>query len=65
MTAPRRAAPSPDQIKQLKELADQLEFWGKANKGEPRWKRISTRSLGIEQTNTATWIRSILNGERS
>jgi hypothetical protein len=61
MSEPRRAVPTGDQIKQLNDLADRLEFWGKANKDEPRRKHL--RTLGIEQINTATEIRQILKGE--
>jgi hypothetical protein len=63
---PRRAlALTADQHQALVDLANRLEFWGKANQGEPRWKRITLRSLGLEQTNTANEIRSILKGDRT
>jgi hypothetical protein len=50
-----------DQIKKLTDLADRLEFWGKANKDEPRRKHL--RTLGTEQMNTATEIRQILRSD--
>jgi hypothetical protein len=60
MSEPRRALTT-DQYHALSELADRLEFWGKANKGEPRRKHLHT--LGIEQVNIATEIRQILKDD--
>ena len=61
---------SVDQIKQLNDLADRLEFWGKTNKEDAyalrRWrsKYRRLRSIGIEQLRIAHEIRMILEGKR-